>query len=1342
MAEDGRLGLSVSVYAAAGDGPAYSICAQGRRRSGTGYSLVVGNQEFFERRIKAHLSLSQSLPNSYYGVMDPQSGSVDIGNEDGAFTFLAAEEVYGNRIRIRRYDEDSGEVTKVFEGEIDSWDVDRSSVTINFASYSSNALDIQIPRNRIVSHDLIDETDGEINNNDVEVVFVGAKDIGEPIPVVFGRANRVPLGLISEKPDADPPTFDYIVCEGLADVEEVFKPFGDGKYYPAGSSTVTVAAYVDNLDGTCNVTLLDPPQIEGPEDFFIDQYAVVTGSSVNVDAVGQQLRITGYDSVARQLLFEKTFAVLSVGDTITVREWGSFPGTIVTGRTVVRFHQSQTQDFGGLQARVARYHPVFRNLCRWTEQIWNPKLWRYTLSSDWDGVEAQSESPTREKTASVFDNNYHGWAFQRITKPAGATTFTASLWAKALDPDAISEFSIVARDHSSSGAIVSQRRGVHLPTTEWVRYATTFTGQSGDGYFEIGAMCSSPLVAVWGMQLEVGTVATDYEPVANTGQGFRWSIPDAIREILSNPVWGANQQVSAPSFAQALVDLSPLMLRVCGCLPTVDGDSMTVKEFVEELMRARGLQLGRRGSVWTLTVDKPRDPVATFGTDGTSHGGIISMSPISNVNVSQVTKKLRVRYGGNLAATSQKPVYPFIIDYVVGDKGQPADAILHFANDPNTADRIGQYITNNLRLSRQSASISVGDDGRNIQLGNLVQVIAPDVQPENRLLYSEDFSQAAWTVSGGTATARAAIDPPRRARSATRLTSGATANQAAAETVTGEQVFGRVWVKSDAPSNAILRIIAGAKVTTVTSPTGTGWHEMTGSVWSSPGATVAPELEVEIDGGAAVYVWGAQLTFDYQKAYKRTGASTVLPQLLWRVTNINRSDADQSELSLLPYSTTLYDYVPAKVSNDPDIDDEVDPRTVPPDPPTDFIVPPSAVPYGTPPPITAAAGVDQSTEGNSDSWAVVSWTMPARAIRCYAQRRKIGTNRWEDCGTVETSEIPVGQTASLDIHYFTAGLGYELRVVSVNSASLTNYSVTGTFVAWGDTVAPAWTDQSAITVVQGTGRSIEVRINITNYEPDVKPVDFLEVEIYRTTDDVVDTLHAASDWAHNSRKLAYSGSALRFVDQEVKIGKTYYYFAYLLDRTRNKSDRLGTAVGETTGVSSGALGRIPSEEIETLTVGTIDVKGPEDGTGVAAIRVWDSPGAELSFVTTFLASEDNPRTVAAFQIIPGTDELRLVPGENLQQQFTIGGNIAAAATNLFSQITLRSRSINLEAQGGLTDPYIGIRAIGGTILLQSDTLMLEDAMIQTYDVGGMTNTKVLEVYDVNGNFVGAIPIYV
>ena len=1326
------------MYVSGGVGPAYSVAAQGKRRAAVGHSVVVGSAEFAERRVKAELSLNETLPNAFYGLAEAQGVSVTLDNSDGAYTFLAKEEARGKLVRVRRYDESTGELIKVFEGIIDSYSVG-DEVQLQAVSQDLTILDTVLPKNRVVSHDqLITST----SLRDVEAIFPKAKDISVPINIVLGRAKHVPLIYVAEDRDSILQRFDFLVCEEIADIEQVYKVF-DGKRIPAFSVDARVSNY--GLLGTeYLLSLIDPISINLPEDTFPDTYVVVTGSAGDSRRIGSQQRIVSYNATSNTFTLAGPLAGgAQYGDIVTIREWGLLPGDVYPGRTAVRFHNPLIVDQSqSMTAYVARYRQPQRNLCRWTEHLWNPNYWTHDLNHfgnplpDSDKV----ESPNRENTALRLDSTVHGTAWQRVTKPSGATgTYTFSCWARV--QSAGPTLQMMCNEKTSGDIVTIRKLGTVTPTTSWVRYAVTYSGYSDD--LEIGLRTVGGAIDIWGTQIEIGPQAMSYEPVAGVNQSFRWSIPEAMKEILSNPVWGLSQPIREPAFAQAIVDLDPYFLRTGGSIPSIDGTAGTAKEILEELAQMRGIRLGKKGSAWSIEVDKPKTSVATFGMEGTPWTNIKEMSPITRTTLTNMVKTLRIRYGGDISAATQQPVYPFLIDYKLNDKelGQLREIILRFAGDGNTADRGGQYIKNRLVLDENRSTIVIGEEGRTLKLSDVITVVAPRRQPENRLKYSEDMSISPWVVTG-TATKNIGIDPERRSRSATLLASGTLVKQTTVDT--GQQAFGRVWLKAvSTPTSATVRIRVGGLEKVLVVPVGSGWKEIgplhaDGTpylmVWGPGTGLNTADLEVEATGGQPILAWGAQVTFDYPKPYLRTTDAAYPPTLTWQVAAIGRTDLATSSCDIIPYdSTALFAYSPAPLSSDPDEEQDTDPRTVPPDPPGDFVVPHS------PPTVTAAAGVDMGPEGITDSWGIVSWAMPARCVRVTVQRKKGDAYRWEDCGSVTTNEVPIGQTAELEIRQFTPGLEYSLRAVAINSVGLSHASETLSFVAWGDTYAPD--PPFSVTVVQGTGRLVNITVRLTDRHPDLIPIDFDHVNLYRTTTEVTDNTHAVTSRDHNSFDRIENAAKFVFHDMSVLYGEKYYYWVEIVDKTGNASAYYPTGAGipvshmvdGTIVDTDGEIHRIDStEELTTLIVGTIEVTGPE-GTGADSIKIWAQPGSEINFVNSAGLS------IGTINVIDSgsTGAISIDPSFPNICYFFLGGS------RPWRELTIRGNHVEINADpsglGGLNDGFLQL--IADTIELPGQ-ICVEN--IQTGAPGGSIS-KYINVYQIIAGtvtLVGKIPLYV
>jgi hypothetical protein len=143
---------------------------------------------------------------------------------------------------------------------------------------------------------------------------------------------------------------------------------------------------------------------------------------------------------------------------------------------------------------------------------------------------------------------YEGQFFLRVTNPAGATnteiqqriedvrtfagqTVTLSFWAKA--SSAVTMANTIIQNFGSGGSgTVSTTGTSQTLTTSWARYSTTINVPSVSGktigtssylqvypmYYSSGTIASN-VIDIWGVQLEAGSTATDFQTATGTIQG-------------------------------------------------------------------------------------------------------------------------------------------------------------------------------------------------------------------------------------------------------------------------------------------------------------------------------------------------------------------------------------------------------------------------------------------------------------------------------------------------------------------------------------------------------------------------------------------------------------------------------------------------------------------------------------------------------------------------------------------------------------------------------------------------------------------------------------------------------
>jgi hypothetical protein len=1262
-------------------------------------SVVVYGPEVSERRLTGSISVTERLPDVFYGFSEESSGAVQIENFDGALNFLLDEDNRGQPIRIRRYDQENQELTEVYTGTLDSVKV-ADYVDFEMSSHRLDVFDVEYPRNRVYT--ITSDHQPSLTDVDVTSVFPEATDINEPIPIVFGRVRHLPLSLV--KSDTTAKEHEYLVCEGgNVEVETVYR---------SGRPTHTETGIVTSITYPGNKMVL-AADARGSESFYKDLYVRI----IQGDGVGEANTklISAYDPVTREVTVDEDWTTgddglgPDIGSTYEITEYKMLRDTAAyRRRTAIRFRYAQKQNgqLLPMSATVARYHHVERNLLHRTEEFDHEAVAHGVPTGWWysdDGIIVTPDvvyAPDGTQTADELYLPAGGSELIAQTISFGAVPsgdYTFSIWLRVREED--SPVPVALR-------IIGSTATLSYPnvTSTWTRYSVTkSSGFQADNDVQIINQSGSAAIRVyaWGAQFEKGGTPSAYFPVCRADQGFRWSFPDAIKEMLSDPVFGLRVPVNPTSFAQANTDLDGLYLKCQGSIPSIRGQAGTGKRILDEMLRVRGMRLYNSDSLWNLSVDTTQSTIGILGSAETPQDNIREVGALRHKPVDQIVKTVILRYNLDRKEDENlETIFKGELSAGANDTGVEETIESQFIRDFGTADRTVQYLAGKFVALATTRDVTVGQVGRVIAVGNVLTLNIPRRMTENRLKYSEDLTQGSvWQNQGSSPHPTVSLVDGRnyfekgQRLSQVSFPTGSVARQddiyqdVDVAAAAGMKVTFTCWIRAvDNPitdQRLQFRVTNGGAPyeTAILEPDiGTGWKKITvGQRFTSAAGGTAVRVQIMRNSSNpltafVVQIANMQLTFDYDYQYVKTEATAKPVQELWQVTEVQHAGIDQVDLELIPYlPNTVFAYTqgdPPPAGGDTSSEDE---SLIPPDPPGDIVMPPAPPAAGQPPSSTASAGVAILPDGSTDSWGAFTMNVPETNVkRIDLQRRQTGEIEYETISSLDVDDDILGTNVVLVGHKFTPGLEYDIRAVSVNERNLWTASAAQQWVAHGDRKAPIVVilgppadvaNSDRLTVSEGTGRTLEIQLVLSGSSI---PADLGTVKIYRS----IGTTFIGESLLINQSK------GLRFHDTNLTVGLQYYYWARIVDLTGNESDVIGNGNSTETdgsgdyprGATTGAaLTGVQTAEIEDAAITNVKI-------GTAAI--------ETAHIGALQVTNAEIADLNADKITAGT----ITVGDSAGQVDAIKIYRGAASELAFWDTTgadARRAYINITAAGGL-----------------------------------------------------------
>lgn len=1084
-------GASVYVKGAAAE---YNVSVVAQRRDDHDYaaSVVALGTQTSEKGVSSVGTISESLPNQFYGIAEIAPVTVNYDNQDGAFTFLLTDEVRGSPVRIRRFNEVDSESVVLYEGIIERISVGLDDASIDLANVDTALLSTPLPHLKV---------------NQTTTVFQDTQPSDGAITpnIIYGYVTKVPLALVSA--DSVNSNYDYLVGEGVCDPITVYR---NGLLTTQQFIQTSTLYSAPNVGSQYSEILLLNNTIVFTDETLIGMYIRVLAAAEGVSPFtsrpqyeGLTYRIVGTrhplgatgqpDTTKIYLQFSEDISGITTGMSsptvyLILQEYGIL---FAESRTYIRFGVQQDVENApaAISADVQRYSAPRKNLLFNSDRLGNDycaiPLETYGIKASFGGawIPAGFGSPAFTGLATGYPGP------DQITRLVGITVSTTdkneqSILYPLTGSDKVT-LSVWIYDRYASGSFrltITSDGGSVTPSTNTYTYVNdlhlhrvTATKTTGWGTSPTKIICRidssvSADVLAFGIQLEVGTSATWYEAVGPKLFGAKLERPvQVIRDLIEAP-YGLNERVDVASFEAAetavfqdtalSTNLQWPFLRAQGVLPDLTGTIRTAKDVLDELCMLRGFKLRKKGGAWVITADTRRTgtPAVTLGTEETPYKNTIAVDPVQLSPLGDVVKTVRVNYGQEVFSPESgnaQILFPYSLEKDVNSVGQVKEFPLLMVRDHNTADRVLQYLSGWIPILDHRIGVKADWEARNVVVGDLITFVAPRLQPENLVVAGEQIGDGllGWTDAGGPGAnpfTNVDLDPFRRSFRTTNLTAGGSGSGitgVAVQTtvsVTGKHFVGFVWARSLDPTLTDVQndFAIGIFNSSTSTLTGTGVSYPVGSSWrryrvdhtflAANSGFAQFWVYFPNSNSQTVQVWGAQLCLDYEAPYIYVDTYPVSPDPVNRthvVVSTSRPDPVETDLILLPYTDVPFDYTKSDFPTRVTPTQTTDPRMVPPDLPTALVV--------------ASSGKDSITSGGTaytEAWAYIQFIMPDNATEVIVQIQPYSGLGWVDVATVNAFDVPAGSVATVRASGLLPIVNYVVRAVAGNSFGLFSQS--------------------------------------------------------------------------------------------------------------------------------------------------------------------------------------------------------------------------------------------------------------------------------------------------------------
>ncbi len=332
---------------------------------------------FFERRLLEMPRLEEAEFGERFGITGFQRVTLALDNSDGLISSLDLTDAY---VRLFFVSE-AGDVRE-WKGRVTEWTLSHRCV-VSVEDMDAVALTEELPRRTL--NDIVEaEKEADPGFESVAV----ANDLGRSIPIIFGRAVKVPLLYI--KADEAAREYDYIIGEGVGlgggNFTEVFT------VYREDQALDDIEGFAQPGSSASQLKLHNDDQY--PDSWYKYWWVEITEGP----GAGSIRHVTSYNSLTNIITPNSNFsASLTTSSKYRLREWRFYNGSQASpygGLAFVRF-KKRLGASGSTDAIYADVNgfSVETNVVRAVESILSDAVWGLGLDVDSSSFDTAAALP-------------------------------------------------------------------------------------------------------------------------------------------------------------------------------------------------------------------------------------------------------------------------------------------------------------------------------------------------------------------------------------------------------------------------------------------------------------------------------------------------------------------------------------------------------------------------------------------------------------------------------------------------------------------------------------------------------------------------------------------------------------------------------------------------------------------------------------------------------------------------------------------------------------------------------------------------------------------------------------